>query len=578
MEKRWLYVHAGEHQEVMEKGRALAAQLNIPELLGKMLVRRGVDTFEKAREFFRPDLNSLHDPFLMKDMDKAVDRLVQAIENHESILVYGDYDVDGTTAVALVYQFLSSFTSNISFYIPDRYTEGYGISFAGIDFAYDNDIDLIIALDCGIKSIDKVNYAKEKGIDFIICDHHRPGDTLPEAVAVLDPKREDCRYPFDELCGCGVGFKFMQAFCIREGIDLQRLLPYLDLVAIAIAADIVPVTGENRVLSYFGLQRINTQPSMGIAAILRVAGKSLPVDVSNLVFIIAPRINAAGRIKSGRHAVELLIAATEEEATDRAFFLNEQNDDRKSYDREITQQALEMIASDDALRNAKTTVLFHDDWHKGVIGIVASRLTETYYRPTILFSRNKEKLTGSARSVKDYDVYEAIEACSHLLEQFGGHKYAAGLTLPFDQFEAFRKAFETYVASTITEELLRPAIEIEEELHLYELKLNPGESLPKFYRILKQFSPFGPGNMAPVFVARNLSDQNTVRLLKEEHLKLRVKQGNSDFIDAIAFNQARHFNAIANGASFDLAFTIEENEWNGKVNLQLMVKDIVVHD
>lgn len=571
-------MHAGEHQEVMEKGRALAAQLNMPELLGKMLVRRGVDTFEKAREFFRPDLSTLHDPYLMKDMDKAVDRLVQAIENHESILIYGDYDVDGTTAVALVYQFLSSFTSNISFYIPDRYTEGYGISFAGIDFAHDNDFDLIIALDCGIKSIDKINYAKEKGIDFIICDHHRPGDILPDAIAVLDPKREDCSYPFDELCGCGVGFKFMQAFCLRENIDQQRLFAYLDLVAIAIAADIVPVTGENRVLSYFGLQRINTRPSMGIAAILRVAGKSLPVDVSNLVFIIAPRINAAGRIKSGRHAVELLISATEDEATDRAFFLNEQNDDRKTYDREITQQALEMIASSEDLRNAKTTVLFHDDWHKGVIGIVASRLTETYYRPTILFSRNKEKLTGSARSVKDYDVYEAIEACSHLLEQFGGHKYAAGLTLPIDQFDAFREAFERYVASTITEELLRPAIEIEEELHLYDLKLNPGESLPKFYRILKQFSPFGPGNMAPVFVARNLSDQNTVRLLKEEHLKLRIKQGNSDFIDAIAFNQSRHFNAISNGASFDLAFTLEENEWNGKVSLQLIVKDIVVHD
>lgn len=573
MEKRWVY---DESLAGSDLGKDLALELNIPLTLAQLLIRRGIRTFDDARDFFRPDLKHLHNPFLMKDMDLAIERLNRAIDKRENILVFGDYDVDGTSSVALVYSFLSRHSPQISYYIPDRYSEGYGISTKGIDYAADNSISLIIALDCGIKSIDKISYAKEKGIDFIICDHHRPGDALPDAVAVLDPKRSDCDYPYDELCGCGVGFKLMQALCISRNIPLSELYPYLDLVAVAIAADIVPITGENRILTYYGLKQINENPSVWINAILKLSGKGLPIDISNLVFIVAPRINAAGRIESGNNAVRLLTARNEKEAFESGLRLDEHNAERKNLDKDMTRQALEMIRMDEELKLAKTTVLFHESWHKGVVGIVASRLTENYYRPTILLTKSNGKLTGSARSVREYDVYEAIEACSHLLEQFGGHKYAAGLTMPESNFDAFRKAFEAYVAKTIHEDLLIPSIEIEQELDLKDLQQLPGETLPKFYRILKQFAPFGPGNMNPVFVTRNLKDKGTARVLKDEHLKLRVyhEQDPKNTFDAIAFGMANYLPEIAAGKSFDLAYTIEENEWNGKTSLQLMVKAI----
>ncbi|HCA82430.1 MAG TPA: single-stranded-DNA-specific exonuclease RecJ [Flavobacteriales bacterium] len=576
MEKRWVFDESAKVPEKSAAAIRLEQELNLPPALARALVRRGIGDFQEAKCFFRPELENLHDPFLMRDMDKAVERLQQAMSKGENILIYGDYDVDGTTSVALVYSFLASKYHNIDFYIPDRYTEGYGISFKGIDVASDSDVSLIIALDCGIKSNDKIDYARSKGIDFIICDHHRPGDILPEAAAVLDPKREDCNYPYKELCGCGVGFKLMQALCTVSDYSLEELYNKLDLTAVAIAADIVPITGENRILAYHGLQKINSNPSVWVRAILKLAGKQLPVDISNLVFILAPRINAAGRIDSGRNAVELLIASNEEEAINRGMQLDKHNADRKEFDRNITREALSIIEENEELKSAKTTVLYRENWHKGVIGIVASRLTESYYRPTILLTLSNGKLTGSARSVRDYDVYEAIEACSHLLEQFGGHKYAAGLTLAEENLDAFRAAFESFVASTIEEHMLIPSIDVEDEIDLEVLRTLPGETLPKFYRILKQFAPFGPGNMNPVFVTHQLRDSGMARTLKEEHLKLQVYSEHDPRLrfDAIAFGMAKHLNRIVKGEPFSLAYTLEENNWNGKVSLQMMVKDV----
>jgi single-stranded-DNA-specific exonuclease len=544
-------------------------------MLANLLVQRGVDSYEKAKKFFRPSLEDLHDPFLMKDMDKAVIRLEAAIKKGEKILVFGDYDVDGTTAVSLVYSFLKSLKEvkpeQIGYYIPDRYTEGYGISFAGIDFASENNFTLIIALDCGIKAIDKINYANEKKIDFIICDHHRPGDTLPNAVAVLDPKRNDCTYPYDELCGCGVGFKLVQGYAQKNNIPFSSLHQYLDLCAISIAADLVPITGENRVLCYYGLQEINKSPRKGIKAILELVNINKEITINELVFTVAPRINAAGRLETGRNAVELLISDNHDDAKSSGQNINITNTERRNIDVAITQQALGMIEGNTDLMNSKTTVLFNPEWHKGVVGIVASRLTEKYYRPTIILTESNGKATGSARSVKDFDVYDAIEACSDLLEQFGGHKYAAGLTLKLENLQKFQEKFEEVVSATIEDHMLTPEIEIDEELSVSEIN-------PRFFSILKQFAPFGPGNMSPVFVSKGLIDKGYVRIVGNNHLKLDIlsKENSRVSFSSIAFGQANHFDDVLRKKTFSACYCIEENVFNGNVSLQLNVKDIVI--
>lgn len=554
----------------------LAAGLKIDKVLANLLVQRGIKTYDEARDFFRPSLESLHDPFLMKDMDKAVQRLGEAIRNNEKILVYGDYDVDGTTAVSLVYCFLKSLPaigdkSRIEYYIPDRYTEGYGISFQGIDYAKQQDFSLIIALDCGIKAIDKIAYAKELGIDFIVCDHHRPGDTLPAAVAVLDPKRSDCAYPFDELCGCGVGFKLVQAYAKQNEIPFEELEQYLDLTAISIASDLVPIIGENRILCYFGLQQINKTPRKGIKAILELANIKKEVTINELVFTIGPRINAAGRLETGRNAVELLISDNHDDATTSGRHINITNTERRSIDVSITQQALSMIEADVTLISRKTTVLFYPEWHKGVVGIVASRMIEKYYRPTIILTESNGKVTGSARSVKDFDVYDAIEACSELLEQFGGHKYAAGLTLKLENLAAFQQKFEDVVSATIQDHMLVPEIEIDEEIELTDIT-------PKFFRVLNQFSPFGPGNMSPVFMSKSLVDKGAVRIVGNNHLKMDIlsNEVESDTFPAIAFGQAKHFDDVLRHKPFSACYAIEENVFNGVASLQLNVKDLKV--
>ena len=547
----------------------MAKELKISEQIATLLVQRGITTKEEAKKFFRPQLSDLHDPFLMKGMDKAVERIAKAIGNKENILVYGDYDVDGTTAVALMYTFLHSFYENVSFYIPDRYKEGYGISTTGIDFAEDNDMSLIIALDCGIKAVDKVAYAKQKGIDFIICDHHLPGDMIPAAVAVLDPKQPGCNYPYKELSGCGLGFKLAQAWAMKNSMPFEELEQYLDLVVVSIASDIVPITNENRVLAFFGLRQINTSPRQGIKTLLELNNVKKELSITDLVFIIGPRINAAGRIDSGRKSVELLIATNEEEAKESSIGINQHNLDRRDLDTTITAQALEMIAGDEAMLKRKSTVVFNKDWHKGVVGIVASRLTEKYYRPTIVLTQSNGVISGSARSVKDFDVYEAIHACADLLEQFGGHKYAAGLSLKPENLEAFTQKFEATVSSTIEEYMLTPEIEIDEKIELKDIT-------PGLVNILKQFAPFGPGNMAPVFLSEEVYDRGFGRVVGAKHLKMDLVQTDSptNFYPAIAFGQAENFELIKNKMPFNACFTIEENEFNGKVSLQLNVKDM----
>lgn len=545
----------------------LAASLGVDAAVASLLVQRGVTTFDEARQFFRPLLSDLHNPYLMKDMDKAVERIETAVANGENILVFGDYDVDGTTAVSLMSSYLKSFYPNVDTYIPDRYREGYGVSDAGIDYADDNGCTLIIALDCGIKSTDKVAYANSKGIDFIICDHHRPGDTLPAAVAVLDPKRDDCNYPYDELCGCGVGFKLIQALAMNRGETIDDLIPYLDLVATAIAADIVPITGENRVLAKFGLEVINTSPRPGIKALIQNIKKQV-LTISDVVFVIAPRINAAGRIKHGNYAVQLLTEFNLEEAEGFASQIEGLNADRKDLDKQITQEALLQIEHNND-HDKKTTVVFQEDWHKGVIGIVASRLIETYYRPTLVFTRSGDKLAASARSVKDFDVYNALEACAEYLEQFGGHMYAAGLTLKEEQYPQFRQKFEDVVADTIHPDLLIPEISIDAEIDLADIT-------PKFFRILKQFEPFGPGNMTPVFLSRNLTDSGFGKPIgrDETHLKLFVKQNSSEGFGAIGFGLAAKKDIACNDNTFDAVYSIDENVWNGQASLQLRLRDI----
>lgn len=547
---------------------ALAEQLNIPTKIATLLVQRGIDTYDKARQFFRPSLEDLHNPFLMKDMDKAVSRINTAFEREENILVYGDYDVDGTTSVALMSSYLLSNYSQVATYIPDRYAEGYGVSYKSIDYAHDNDITLIIALDCGIKAIDKIAYAKKLGIDFIVCDHHRPGSELPDAVAVLDPKRPDCNYPYDELCGCGVGFKLIQALEQVKGLPVKTLIPYLDLVATAIGADIVPITGENRVLAFYGLEVINTLPRTGIRALIQNIKKEV-LTITDVVFIIAPRINAAGRIKHGLHAVELLTEQDEVLAQEMAASIESFNAERKDLDKLITVEALEQIKFNKE-EERKTSVVYQENWHKGVIGIVASRLIETYYRPTLVFTRSGEKLAASARSVKGFDVYEALEACSDHIEQFGGHKYAAGLTLSETQYEGFKNKFEEVVSSSIDDRLLIPEILIDSTLELEEIT-------PKFYRILRQFAPFGPGNMAPVFMTKNLVDTGYGKCVgaSEDHLKCTVTQKKSAVqIGAIGFNLGDKCSLITNKKIFSAAYSLDLNEWNGNVSIQLRLKDI----
>ncbi len=570
---RWIQKKTPNQQAI----NSLATQLGIDPVLTTLLLHRGIDTFEKAKDFFRPNLNQLHNPFLMKDMQLAVDRILQAVANQETIMVFGDYDVDGTTAVALLSSYLLTLHPNVVTYIPDRYKEGYGISYAGIDFAEDNDIELIIALDCGIKAVDKVEYARQKNIDFIICDHHRPGDTIPNAVAVLDPKQKDCFYPFDELSGCGVGFKLAQAISNTLENPFEELIPYLDLLAISIAADIVPMNGENRILAYHGLKIINTHPRPGIKAIIDTLNKST-LTITDVVFTIAPRINAAGRMKQGIHAVELLTATDIELAKEYAQNIDTYNSDRKELDKKITHEALQQIRENNEEQNS-ANVVYCETWHKGVIGIVASRLIETYYKPTLVFTKSGTKLAASARSVIGFDIYNALEACSEHIEQFGGHKYAAGLTLVPEKYQDFKNAFENVVKNTLPKQLTTPEIRIDTEVDLTNLT-------PKFYRILSQFAPFGPTNMKPVFKATALRDNGYGKRIGKttndtdlpEHLRLQIVYGaDQKTYNAIGFGMGEKLEAIQNSESFDAVFTLEENNWNGYSSLQLLLKDLHIN-
>lgn len=542
--------------------------LNVEENVATLLIQRGIETFEEAKTFFRPQLSDLHDPFLMKDMQKAVNRIEKALQNNERILIYGDYDVDGTTSVALMSSYLKTHSENISSYIPDRYQEGYGVSYQGIDFAHDNEFSLIIALDCGIKAIEKVAYAKEKGIDFIICDHHRPGNQVPNAIAVLDPKQDDCNYPYDELCGCGVGFKLIQAIASTKGETIEDLIPYLDLVATAIGADIVPITGENRVLAYFGMQVINQNPRAGFKAIINQIKKNT-LTITDVVFIIAPRINAAGRMKHGMYAVDLLTQTNFELAEQYAGEIETFNSDRRDADKQITIEALQQI-EEQKEQERFTTVVYNENWHKGVIGIVASRLIETYYRPTLVFTKSGEFLAASARSVSGFDVYNALEACSEHIEQFGGHKYAAGLTLKPENYEVFKNAFEAEVKNTINPNLLTPELKIDAQINLSEVD-------DKLMRILKQFAPYGPGNMSPIFMSEKLLDTGYGKCVGEDdkHLRITVKDDfTKNSLVCIGFNLGHKIDVIKNKQFFRAAYSVDENEWQGHVSLQLKLRDI----
>jgi single-stranded-DNA-specific exonuclease len=586
METRWLLYEPVNNQQVAELTKAL----NIDEHLATLLVQRGITNFEEAKTFFRPSLDQLHDPFLMKDMDKAVERVLRAIDQGEKVLVYGDYDVDGTTAVALVYTYLKPFfkKKKIEFYIPDRYQEGYGISHKGIDYAAKNGFKVVIALDCGIKAVERIEYANSKGVDFIICDHHRPGDVIPAAVAVLDAKRVDCNYPYDELSGCGVGFKLITALSMKGLGTMEQVYDLLDLLAVSIAADIVPITGENRVLAYYGLKRLNKDPRPGIEAILQHANiyrrdedqleeadnvLTRELTISDLVFLIGPRINAAGRIDKAADSVRLLIADKKEHAEKLAASINDLNDMRREFDNRITEEALGMIADNPMLRDAKSTVVFNENWHKGVIGIVASRLTDYYYRPTIVLTMANGLITGSARSIKSFDIYDAIDNCSDLLEHFGGHKYAAGLSMKPENLPEFSRRFEAYVSEHLVEEDFVPELEV-------DLKIDFRDITPKFMRILEQFSPFGPGNMAPVFWTDNVIDAGGSRPVGgHRHLKLTLtQQGDAEAgvapFSGIAFQQGDLYDRIHEGEPFSICYHLEYNTWQGKTNLQLNVKDI----
>lgn len=569
-EKKWIFKETSDPETV----RRLASELGVDPVLAELLVQRGVHTFQEARAFFRPDLANLHDPFLMKDMDKAVARVGKAVSSGEKVLVYGDYDVDGTTAVSLVYSFLRRLTSNVDFYIPDRYDEGYGVSYKGIDWAAGNGFSLIITLDCGIKANEKVAYAASKGIDMIICDHHLPENDLPEAVAVLDPKRADCGYPFDDLSGCGVGFKLVQAYASVNNITFETLVPLLDLLAVSIASDLVSVTGENRILAHFGLRQINENPRKGLLAMIRLSGLDPShISIDDIVFKIGPRINAAGRMESGRMAVELLTATDDAVATRIGCEINEHNNERKDIDRRITQEALEMVRSGSCLSSGNATIVYNPDWHKGVVGIVASRLVEAFYRPTIVLTKSNGLVTGSARSVQGFDLYDAIESCADLLDNFGGHLYAAGLTMKEEHLPEFCRRIESFIGEKITSSMLVPVITVDARLDFEQIT-------PKFFRILKQFQPFGPGNNAPVFMTENVYDNGNGRKVGADagHLKLELIQEAQPYhhISAIAFNKAEHFEHIKAGNPVDICYSIVENYYRGIANIQLRIRDL--HD
>jgi single-stranded-DNA-specific exonuclease len=565
MEKRWVYKAAPAPEKVKE----LAQCLSIHETIATVLCQRNICTFDESKAFFRPSLDDLHDPFLMKDMGKAVNRLNEALHKNEKVLLYGDYDVDGTTSVAMAYSYLHPyFKENLSYYIPDRYKEGYGVSFEGIEWALENGFTLIISIDCGIKSTEKVAYAKAKGIDFIICDHHLPDLEVPDAVAVLDPKQTDCPYPYKELAGCGVGFKLMQAFCLQNNFDIDELFHLLDLVVISIAADIVPITGENRILAYYGLKQLNegtVRP--GIEALKELASLKEDIDITSIVFGLAPRINAAGRMGDAKRSVAMLLSKTKEEAFEAAKSIDESNTSRRVHDTNTTREALNMIAEDEFLRNAKSTVLYKEGWNKGVVGIVASRCIEKYYRPTIILTESNGLASGSARSVPGFDVHNAILECSDLLEQFGGHMYAAGLTLKVENVPAFRERFEQIVSRTLADELRIPQVEIDAKLRLNQIT-------PQFHRIVKQMEPFGPGNMAPVFAAECVYDTGSCRVVGDTHLKLRLTQDGMTEIDAIAFGMAEHYPKVLKGIPFDICYCVEQNVFRGVTSLQLRIKDI----
>ena len=564
--KRWVYpAPLSDSQKTVSQ--ELASSINVNPFLSQLLVQRGITSFDEAKSFFRPSLDQLHDPFLMRDMEKAVARLEKAMDNQEKILVYGDYDVDGATSVSLFYGFLKQYYAHLDYYIPDRYKEGYGVSAAGVNWAAENGFSLIVTLDCGIKSADKVLMAKNLGVDFIICDHHRPDENLPQAAAVLDPKRSDCAYPYKELTGCGVGFKLLQALCQTRNYDTENLLEWLDLLVVSIAADIVPITGENRVLANFGLQTINQQKRIGFKALIEVAGLQKALDIGSVVFGLAPRINAAGRIAHATAAVRLLLADNAEEASNFANEINKHNAERRTFDSSITEEALSMIKNDEWMANAKSTVLFKETWHKGVVGIVASRCIEHFYRPTIILTASHGKAAGSARSVAGFDVYEAIEACADLLEQFGGHTFAAGLSLPVENVAAFRQKFEQVVAERLAPEQETPLLNIDMDLDFTAIT-------PKFYKILRQMSPFGPGNMTPLFVSQDLRLVATPTIMKEKHLKFEVSQPHSPKFTAVGFSMAHLYQKLTANKPFSMAYTLEENTFRDQTTLQLMVRDI----
>lgn len=561
MQKRWKILQAAD-----DRIESLHDALKINRILCRILVQRDIDDYDKARKYFRPQLEDLHDPWLMKDMDKAVNRILEAFARQERVLVFGDYDVDGTTSVAAMYRFLTGIYDNVDFYIPHRYREGYGVSKAGIDYAKESGSTLIVALDCGIKSVELISYAATLGIDFIVCDHHLPGKDLPPAVAILNPKQADCEYPYKELCGCGVGFKLMSALAEQTGLPQSSYFEYLDLVATAIAADIVPITGENRILAYYGLRKVNEDPCPGIRALMQLAGVQKTMQISNLVFVIAPRVNAAGRMDDARKAVQLFIEKDLKQALSFAEMLHSDNLDRREADSSITEEALALISGNEAHKSRKTTVVYQEHWHKGVVGIVASRLIETYYRPTIVLTRSGDYVAGSARSVSGFNLYEAIYACREHLLGYGGHFAAAGMTLLPENVEAFADAFEKEVSQLITEEQLIPEIVIDAELSFTEINTS-------FYNILCQMEPFGPENMRPVFIARKVMDTGMSKLVKEQHLRFVLRQHNITFT-GIGFNMASFLPMLQSRQPVDILFTLDENEWNGNRSLQLKMIDL----
>lgn len=567
MQKSWRIKNPAEINDL----KHLSAALNVDMTIANLLIQRGIKTFSEARSFFRPKLTDLHDPFLMKDMDKAVIRIKNAIDNNEKVMIYGDYDVDGTTSVALMYSFLKSRLTNIEYYIPDRYMEGYGISLLSIDYAHQQQISLVIVLDCGIKAVDKIAYAKNLGIDFIICDHHNPDEIIPDAIAVLDPKQPDCNYPFKELSGCGVGFKLIQAYCMNQGIPEEVAFELLDLVVVSIASDIVPVTGENRILAYFGLQKLNANPSTGLKTIIKYAGLTGEIRINDIVFKIGPRLNASGRIEHGKKSVAILLAEDAKELDDLGVEINSYNEIRKTLDRDITQEALEMIEKSEFYEGRVSTVIYNRDWHKGVVGIVASRLTEHYYRPTVVLTESNGLATGSARSVGEFDLYEAISACADLLESYGGHMYAAGLSMKIENVPEFSRRFEQIVRDSISVEQQKQTIEIDAKISLSDLS-------PKFLRLLNQFEPFGPHNMMPTFLTENVFDYGTSRLVGKtnEHLKLDLMEANrsSAVFSGIAFSQSEHMEMIKKSIPFDICYNVTENEYRGKTYMQVNVRDI----